>query len=1038
MGTITTGTGLMTGIDIQGLVESLMAIEARPVRLLERQMAGLDAERAAFMTLSAKLLSLKLAVTPLRSGVTFRPYEARSSNESVLTATASSSASAGSFSFRVRQMVQTHQLISSGFNDPSRSTVGTGTITVEVGGGRLDKDTELNFLNGHQGVRRGTIRITDRNGSSAEIDLRAMITVSDVLDAINGAEGVNVRANVQGDSIAITDLSGGTSSLLIEDISGGHAAEDLGIAGIDTTGTLVGTDLVALTAQTPFEVLNDGNGVRMNSMGADLQIKLGGAEDWLDIDLGEDLRWETSLDRLNRGQGVRLGEIKITTRDGVATTVDLSDAATIKTIADVRDAITAAADVAVTIIGSHLMISDSTDADGTLKIENGFEGYTASDLGIEGESSAGQSTINGEDIYTFLATLNDVISSINAAAAGQLTAQLSSDSKRLELISQTGFLEVRSFEDSNTAEDLGIARQTSTGGTLTGNRVVSGLNSVLLASLNGGSGIGLGLIEIQDRSGAWGEVDLSGAETLDDVLAAINSAGTVNVRAELNQAGTGIKITDLTGSTAANLRITDINSTAAADLKIAIDGSVDFVDSVNNQVQYISETTLLSELDAGRGISSGSFAITDTAGGQARITLAINLLDEMTVGDLMDRINNESSINVTATINSTGDGILLTDEAGGEGTLAVTAGQGTAARDLRLLGVADEAAPGIIDGSYEYRLDVDGSDTLETVIDRLKEMGAPVSATIINDGSEINAYRLSLTSTISGRAGRLVYNAGDTDLNLFELVEAQDAVIFFGGDDAASPIVASSNTNTFINMIPGLTVEVQGVSDSPVTVSVTQDLDSVVEKVQKFVDDFNGILDLLGDYTKYNKETEEAGILLGDMNVDLIRNRLYSGVRATIKGMGDIQRLSTLGIRIHRGAKLEFDVETFREKYNEDREAIETFFSMFDQKGYNEAHAKGDRAVDLFYAQADMGVAHKLDRMLEVLTRNQGGVLARITEGYDKRKENFTDRIEYLEELLDNKEKRLYRQFYNMELAISQMQGMQAALSSFTPIQPMN
>ena len=52
--------------------------------------------------------------------------------------------------------------------------------------GRVNPSTELDTLNGGQGVRRGTITITDRSGADAEIDLSTSMTVDDVLNAING------------------------------------------------------------------------------------------------------------------------------------------------------------------------------------------------------------------------------------------------------------------------------------------------------------------------------------------------------------------------------------------------------------------------------------------------------------------------------------------------------------------------------------------------------------------------------------------------------------------------------------------------------------------------------------------------------------------------------------------------------------------------------------------------------------------------------------------------------------------------------------
>jgi flagellar hook-associated protein 2 len=47
----------------------------------------------------------------------------------------------------------------------------------------VDTSTRLADLNGFEGVRRGVIRITDRSGASADIDLTAAIDVNDILDA---------------------------------------------------------------------------------------------------------------------------------------------------------------------------------------------------------------------------------------------------------------------------------------------------------------------------------------------------------------------------------------------------------------------------------------------------------------------------------------------------------------------------------------------------------------------------------------------------------------------------------------------------------------------------------------------------------------------------------------------------------------------------------------------------------------------------------------------------------------------------------------
>ena len=53
MGVFSAGVGLISGMDIEAYVEALMGIEHRPVDLLNNQIARLNAERTAMMTVSS-------------------------------------------------------------------------------------------------------------------------------------------------------------------------------------------------------------------------------------------------------------------------------------------------------------------------------------------------------------------------------------------------------------------------------------------------------------------------------------------------------------------------------------------------------------------------------------------------------------------------------------------------------------------------------------------------------------------------------------------------------------------------------------------------------------------------------------------------------------------------------------------------------------------------------------------------------------------------------------------------------------------------
>ncbi len=1018
MGSVSAGTGLMSGLDIKGIVTSLMKIEHKPVDLLQSRIKLLNSEKSSYMSISAQLLALKLTVTPFKSAVTFRPNIASSSNEDILSAKANSEAVPGSYTFAVRQLAQAHQMVSKGFNDADKTPVGTGTISIEFGKGNLDRDTDLSFLNGQQGIRQGQIQITDRSGHSAVVDLSSALSLSDVLDTINGTSGINVTASVSGDSLILKDNTGSTvSNLIVADVDNGHTAEDLGIKSNVAADSITGSDIVGIADVTPLKFLNDGNGVGTSGTNADINIALRDGTTF-DVGLSGLLQMDMSLDMMNNGEGVRSGSIDVTNKAGVQGTIDLSGAQTIQDV--VQTINSSGLSLNASIVSSKLLITDSSGGDGDLKIEDADGSHTATDLRIKGDSSG--TSITGGEIYS-VKTMGDVIRAIEDAAhrasnPDKLAVEISSDGNSINLIDSSGGsgnLTVTSLNDSGAAESLGIAKSESSS-TITGNKILAGLNTVLLQSLNGGSGVAGGTISIQDRSGASTQVDLSSATTVQDVIDAINNASSVNVSAGLNSTGTGILITDQTGSTASNLVISDVDSTTAADLGITVDGAVDKIDAKNNQLQYISRSTLLSSLNEGKGVRSGSFTIVDSTGQQALISVASNELDTMTVGDLMDKINSFSDLNVTASINNTGDGILLTDTGAGAGTLKVMSkNDSSTASDLNLAGEASTSGSGQIDGSFEYTISVGGSDTLQSLADKINALGVSVNASVINDGTDVNAYRLSLSSLSSGKSSRMLINSSNIDLGLFDLVKPQDAIISIGGASGGNSIVASSDSNTFTNTIGGLSLTAHQVSTTPVTIAVKQDLDNVVKDMNSFVDAFNKVIKTMADATKYDADTKQAGTLLGDYSVDIIRDRVFSGVRKTYSSSNKITRLSQLGISVQKDGTLALNEDKFRDVYASNQKAIESFFST-----------------------KDSGFGAVMDKTLDDLTKSYDGMIAHKTKSYDERIKMYNDRISYMEDLLKNKEQLLYKKYYAMENALAGLQSMQSALSSLTPVEPMN
>jgi flagellar hook-associated protein 2 len=758
----------------------------------------------------------------------------------------------------------------------------------------------------------------------------------------------------------------------------------------------------------------------------------------------------TPLQQLNGGQGVARGKISVTDRSGASATVDLSAARTIDDVVnDINQ--TAGIHVQASISGNTLAINDkSGSTSGNLVVQDVAGGATAANLGIAG--SAAGNTITGSNLVslsgsTLLSTLNDnngvstvqgvpdftvaladnssfavqlgsastmqdVLNAINnnSQNGGKLTASLSGANLVLtDHTSGSATLTVAAINGSDAAKDLGILGTAPPGGVLTGGQIVSGLDTVLLKDLNGGSGItSPGKIQLTDRSGATSTVDLTSAATLADVTAAINGAG-LSLNAAVNAAGDGIQINDTSGQTASNLIVADVGSgTTAANLHLTANVAVNTVNSGDLNLRYISTNTQLSQLNGGAGIQPGRFQITDSSGKAALVDLTGTNIN--TVGDVITAINT-SGAGVSASINSTGDGILLTDIAGGGGTLKVTDQGGTTAASLMLAG---GAVDGKIDGAFRYTVTVGASDTLSTLQQSLLNSGAPVTTNILNDGSSSQPYHIMIGSTQSGLAGKLLIDTGSTGLSLSTLTPATDAAIQVGTGSGNS-LLFTSSTNTFSDILPGLTINVTGTSSTPATVTVGQDTSALVNAIQSFVNDFNTVSGTIAQDTAYDPTSGQGGVLQSDINIEQINSTIMNLVTGYSGGPTDRTRsLLQMGITLNNG-------------------------QLTINAGQLQAAIAGDpTGVQDFLGNATTGMATQLNTALQNYTTPFTGTLAQRTNTLTQQIADQQSRVTFLNGVIAAKQTQLQSEFASMENALSTIQSQGSVLNQLANLANFN
>ncbi len=1006
MGSISSGVGLVSGLDHESLITQLMQVERRTLDQIKSRMTGLDSQKAALLDISARVSGLLSRVQALMSPSSFRGAKATSSNSDALSATARSGAAPGSYQFIVRALASTQHNISRGYASSS-AALAPGTLTIESAAARVNRDTDLSALNGSAGVQRGSIRIHNRAGASATVDLTDVVSLNEVLERIN-ASGIGVTASISGDGLRLADTTAGASVFRVDEVAGGQTAADLGFnvtraSDTDGDGQLNGAALATLSTLSSLSALNDGLGVRRSVAGGDFSIQT--ATGAIAIDLSDIVKPETRLGRLNHGAGVALGVVRITARDGTVANVDLSGA---KTIADVETALEAAfggGRIGVALTGSRLVLSDSsTVPEGqtaqTFSIAD-VSGHAARDLGLDVAASDGKidgrNVLRVESLADALAAINEAAGNVDASGNRRVTAALAADGQRIVLTAAQG--EISLVPGTGQAlRDLGLD-QTSSGAQLDGRRIIGGLNTSLLRTLNGGNGLSEGIIRITADSNEF-TVDLTNADTLDAAIERIRSTSAlagVALNISYDSTGTRLSISRTTGGT---LSIDDESGEFAKSLGINKTGPV--IRSENVQRQYVGETTSLSSIANGRGVTLGTIRITNASGVAKTVDLAA--LGATSVGDVIEAIN-DLDIGVEARINHTGDGIQLRDTTSGAVAFKVEDVSGTAARDLNLLGAG---VNGVIDGSFEYQISISGTDTLASLAARISEKTALAQATLLNDGNPAAPYRLSLVSRASGRAGALLIDDGGAGLGFSTLTSGRDARVLFGGADG---LLLTRSSNTFSDTVDGLTITANHVSDQPVTVTVEANIDAAVEAMRAFVDGFNDTITRIKNVSNYDSETETRGVLLGDATLRTVESRLFRQLsRAYVGTNTAYSRLSQFGVKLGNESELSFDEAAFRAAIAADPEGATKFFS--------------DTAN---------GAGARMKKDLEAIANSDGLIQSR-TGTLDGQRKLLEERTKYMETILSAKETRLRREFTAMELALSQLQSQQSSLTQLAAL----
>jgi len=205
--------GSGSGLDLSGLLTSLMQAEQLPLVALQKKEASYQARISAYGSLKGALSSLQSAALSLKPGTgvsineKYQTASATIADSTIASATATASAVAGVYNLEVTSLAKTHRLVSPDSTDVAGAAAVSSALTA---GGSLK--IELGSLS-------DTYAYTADASKELNVTIAAGSTLEQVRDAINtaatdGRVSATIINGTNGKQLVLTSGNSGTTNAM--------------------------------------------------------------------------------------------------------------------------------------------------------------------------------------------------------------------------------------------------------------------------------------------------------------------------------------------------------------------------------------------------------------------------------------------------------------------------------------------------------------------------------------------------------------------------------------------------------------------------------------------------------------------------------------------------------------------------------------------------------------------------------------------------------------------------------------------------------
>lgn len=297
----------------------------------------------------------------------------------------------------------------------------------------------------------------------------------------------------------------------------------------------------------------------------------------------------------------------------------------------------------------------------------------------------------------------------------------------------------------------------------------------------------------------------------------------------------------------------------------------------------------------------------------------------------------------------------------------------------------------------------DENATLEGLARIINSSRLGIKAAVINDQSEPdNPFRLMITADGTGanefEFPEFYFLDGEEELYIEKERPAANGLVRYEGHEIEIP------SNTVNDLIPGVTLNLKGITDNgrPASITIEQDAPKTTVKVKDLVDKLNGVFSFIQSQNQLNEKSDTSRTLGGDYGIRLAEQRLRSALGGTMYGEEGrtIRALNDIGIQFNKSGTLTFDEKKFQASLN----------------------GHFDEVVDLLVGDGvGVGVIPRLTNALNSVAGTGGAVLT-------TQRDNEQAKVNRLQQDISTREKNAERRMEDLKGKLSRTQ---AAITKF-------